>query len=56
MEKGWLKPILEQANADRATWPAWQRGFELETTGDQTQLAESDAVDDENSADHEAAA
>jgi len=25
-ESGWLKSVLEQANADRATWPEWQRG------------------------------
>lgn len=30
MEKGWLKPILEQASADRENWPTWQRGNEIE--------------------------
>lgn len=56
MEKGWLKPILEQASADRETWPAWQRGFEIEARSDQTQLAESTVHDTEDSQDHEAAA
>jgi hypothetical protein len=56
MEKGWLKPILEQASADRETWPAWQRGFEIEASSGQTQLAESVARRDEDSKDHEAAA
>ncbi len=27
-ERGWLKTVLEDAVADRETWPAWQRGLE----------------------------
>lgn len=56
MEKGWLKSILEQASADRDTWPAWQRGFEMEASTDQTQQAESDAPHQKDSEAHEAAA
>jgi hypothetical protein len=56
MENGWLKPVLEQASADRETWPAWQRGFEVEASGDQAQLAESDAHHEKDSEDHAAAA
>jgi hypothetical protein len=41
MEKGWLKPILEQASADRNNWPAWQRGREFEESADHQQVDES---------------
>lgn len=54
MEKGWLKLILEQATADRETWPAWQRGLEIESRH-QDQLAESGTNCQEDS-DHKAAA
>jgi hypothetical protein len=55
MVNGWLKPILEQASADRESWPAWERGLEMEASSDQTQLAES-ARHEEDSEDHAAAA
>jgi hypothetical protein len=54
MEKGWLKPILEQASADRDTWPAWQRGYEVQAG--QTQLTEPDGHDEKASEDREVAA
>jgi hypothetical protein len=56
MEKGWLKPILEQASADRESWPAWQRGVEIEGRGDHEQPLESGANHEEEPEDHEAAA
>lgn len=56
MANGWLKPILEQASADRESWPAWERGLEIEASNDRTQLAESDARHEEDSGDHAAAA
>jgi hypothetical protein len=56
VENGWLKPILEQAVADRETWPAWQRGLEIEASDSQTQVAESGTHDEEDAGDHAAAA
>jgi hypothetical protein len=56
MEKGWLKPMLEQASADRESWPAWQRGFDKEASRDQTQAAEPDAPREGDPESHEAAA
>jgi hypothetical protein len=56
MEKGWLKPILEQASADRENWPAWQRGSETEGRADQRQVHESAASPTQEPEGHKTAA
>jgi hypothetical protein len=56
MEEGWLKPILEQASADWETWPAWQRGLEIKVNSEKTELSESNAHNEVDSGDREAAA
>jgi hypothetical protein len=56
MEKGWLKTILEQARADRETWPAWQRGNEVSLESIDTKVSEQEASQSDDSGDHEAAA
>jgi hypothetical protein len=56
MEKGWLKTILEQARADRETWPAWQRGSDINLSSNDTRASEQEAPDGGNTEDHEAAA
>lgn len=56
MEKGWLKTILEQARADRETWPAWQRGSDLNLAGNESKDSEQQSSQGDDPADHEAAA
>jgi hypothetical protein len=55
MERGWLRRILEQARADRETWPAWQRGAGIGEGGSETKIAEPEGRE-EDSAGHERAA
>jgi hypothetical protein len=56
MEKGWLKPILEQASADREGWPAWQLGQEINESAESQHVDESCAHQNEGSEDHKTAA
>lgn len=56
MEKGWLKPILEQASADWETWPAWQRGQEVEEREDQRETGQTETCHEESQHDGKAAA
>jgi hypothetical protein len=55
MEKGWLKTIIDRALADRETWPAWQRGAEIETRNESIVLKSEDHQE-ETTGDRKAAA